>query len=149
MYHDLRFIELFVRRKWDKLDKCNTNYRHRLPHVFINRNKLQGCYRDPQTGSQAFELFQLQIETSYGDSVTIPGRLQVLAQVRESCSGPGTQPLRIILSEYIITGNNSFDCNFMREQTVLETHIWLTYNNSLFCHNLDLSYAMVTISCPK
>ena len=75
MYHDLRFIELLVRRKWDKLDKCNTNYRHRLPHVFINRNKLQGCYRDPQTGSQAFELFQLQIETSYEASVTIPGRL--------------------------------------------------------------------------
>ena len=40
MYHDLRFIELLVRRKWDKLDKCNTNYRHRLAHVFINRNKL-------------------------------------------------------------------------------------------------------------
>ena len=43
MYHDLRFIELFVRRKWDKLDKCNTNYRHLLAHVFINRDKLQGC----------------------------------------------------------------------------------------------------------
>ena len=44
MYHDLRFIELLVRRKWDKLDKCNTNYRHLLAHVFINRDKLQRCH---------------------------------------------------------------------------------------------------------
>ena len=39
----------------------------------------------------------------------------------------------------------------VREQTVLEgkffikSHICFVDNNSLFCHNLDLSYAMVTI----
>ena len=52
----------------------------------------------------------------------------------------------------IIILNMNFN---VREQTVLEgkifikSHICFVDNNSLSCHNLDLSYAMVTIFCPK
>ena len=108
MHHDLRFIELLVRRKWDKLDKCNTNYRHRLAHVFINRN------RDPQTVSQSIEVFQAITSDTRRPRLDLEFREHNLP--------------KIIFSDY----NYSFDCNFMREQTVLETHIWLAYNNSFF-----------------
>ena len=56
-----------------------------------------------------------------------------------------SMPIIEILVTYCIT----------REQTVLEGKIFIKFhicfvdNNSLFCHNLDPSYAMVTIFCPK
>ena len=57
------------------------------------------------------------------------------------------QDVRYLGSNVIILHTN---CE-VREQTILErkifirSHICIVDNNSLFCHNLDLSYAMVTI----